>query len=421
MTYVRKKRRRHFLIVGHGGLYNRGCEAILDATFRLLGERFDDPTFTVVSFDWANDRRYRTDWNNVSFRSVNPERWRSPHWYARVARRVLHRPVGDWRAAHRHLRREYRRADAVLSVGGDNYTTDYSPFPAYYLDLLKYAREQGSKGVIWAATVGPFDDPEVRGKVLEVLRDTPLITARESLTVEYLASVGLTDNVRAVADIAFLLEPAPSQAALSYGIEPGQKWLGICASSMLWRYVSEEGTHDRSAALPAFIDWVVEEPGFSVALIPHVVDTRLGAPESRNDREFLRQVAERVKRRDRVVLVDAPLRAAETKYVISCCRFFIGSRTHSTISALSSRVPTISLSYSMKSRGINLDVLGNQDFVLPVAKLSFEGLREAFRELVNREDEIRAILRERIPAIKEMARKNARYLGELLGVEASEK
>jgi len=322
---------------------------------------------------------------------------------------------------HKHLRREYRRADAVLSVGGDNYTADYGSFPGYYLDVLKYAREQGSKDVIWGATVGPFDDPDVRRKVVEVLKDTSLITAREALTVEYLASLGITRNVRAVGDPAFLLEPLPSPAARSYGIGRNNKWLGISVSSMIWRYVSEEGDRDRSEVLVNFIDWVVEELGMSVALIPHVVDTRPIASLDRNDYSFLHQIMERITRRERLVLVDASLRAREMKYLICQCRFFIGSRTHSTISALSSCVPTISLCYSMKSRGINRDVLGNEHFVLPVSDLSFEKLREMFQQLMRREEEIRKTLQERIPVVKEMARKNAQYLAELLGAETSEK
>jgi len=421
MTSGEEKNRRHFLLVGHAGFWNRGCEAILETTSRLLSEWFDEATFTVVSFDWANDRRYAKGWERVTFRNIVPEKWRSPHWYVKTARRVLHFPSGDWRAMHRHLRGEYRKADAVLSVGGDNYTTDYSDFPGYYLDVLKYAKEQGTKGVIWGASVGPFDDAEVRRKVVEVLKSTSLITARESLTIEYLASLGVGENVRAVADSAFLLEPVQSPAALSYGIGEGAKWLGICASSMLWHYLSDEGNRDRSSVLVEFIDRAVEEFDFSVALIPHVVDTRDAAPLSRNDHAFLGTIAERVKRRDKVALVGPSLRAGEMKYVISRCRFFIGSRTHSTISALSSGVPTISLSYSMKSRGINQDVVGNQDFVLPVAELSLEKLTSTFRDLVKRGDEIRATLQDRIPAVKEMARKNAQYLAELLEVESSEK
>ncbi len=416
-----KKPGRHFLLVGHAGFWNRGCEAILDSTFRLLGEHFEKPTFTVISFDWENDRQYGKKWENVRFRRVTPEKWRSPYWYMKTARRVLHLPSRDWRAIHSHLRAEYQRADAVLSVGGDNYSTDYSSFPGYYLDILRYAREQGSKGVVWAATVGVFKHPDVCRKVVEALKDTALITARESLTIEYLRSLGITENVRAVADPAFLLEPLASPAALSHGIGENREWLGVSASSMLWRYISDGKESDRTGALVKFIDWVIEQLGVSVALVPHVVDTRPIARLDRNDHLFFLQIRERIKHRDRTLIVDPSLRAREMKHIISRCRFFMGSRTHSTIAALSSRVPTISLSYSMKSRGINRDVLGNEDFVIPVGELCFDTMQRVFRRLIEREEEIRAVLRERIPKVKEMARKNAAYLAELLGDEAIEK
>jgi colanic acid/amylovoran biosynthesis protein len=414
------KQRRHFLLVGHAGVFNRGCEAILDSTFHLLDESFHNPTFTVVSFDWANDRHHSEQWNNVRFRNVTPERWRSPRWYLRAARRLLRLPAGDWRSMHSHLRKEFRKADAVLSVGGDNYTTDYSAFPGYYLDVLKYAREQGSRDVIWGATVGPFDDPDVRNKVIEVLKDTSLITARDPLTVEYLASLRITHNVRAVADPAFLLEPLPSPAAQSYRVGENRKWLGLSVSPMIWRYVTDEGHRDRSEVLVRFIDWVVEACGMSVALIPHVVDTRPTASPNNNDHRFLSQILERTRRKEPLVLADLSLRVREIKYIISRCHFFIGSRTHSTISALSSGVPTISLSYSMKSRGINRQVLGNEDFVLPVNDLSFEKLQDAFQRLLAGEEQIRATLQQKIPEVKRMARKNAQYLAELLGDEPSE-
>jgi polysaccharide pyruvyl transferase WcaK-like protein len=183
---------------------------------------------------------------------------------------------------------------------------------------------------------------------------------------------------------------------------------------MLWRYVADGQNRDRSDALVDFIEHAIEKLGMSVALIPHVIDTRPTAPINRNDHHFLSQIRAEIGKPDRLVLADASLRAREMKYLISRCRFFIGSRTHSTIAALSSDVPTISLSYSMKSRGINRDVLGHEDFVLPVNNLSLQSLQKMLQELIDRESEVRAALEKRIPAIKENARKNADYLAQVL-------
>ena len=44
------------------------------------------------------------------------------------------------------------------------------------------------------------------------------------------------------------------------------------------------------------------------------------------------------------------------KNIISNCHYFMGARTHSTIAALSSYVPTISIAYSIKAFGINEEI-----------------------------------------------------------------
>ncbi|MBO5622010.1 MAG: polysaccharide pyruvyl transferase family protein, partial [Butyrivibrio sp.] len=51
--------------------------------------------------------------------------------------------------------------------------------------------------------------------------------------------------------------------------------------------------------------------------------------------------------------------------------FFVGARTHSTIAAYSSNVPTLVIGYSVKSRGIATDLFGDYThYVLPVQEIS---------------------------------------------------
>ena len=53
------------------------------------------------------------------------------------------------------------------------------------------------------------------------------------------------------------------------------------------------------------------------------------------------------------------------------CSFFVGARTHSTIAAYSSGVPTLVIGYSVKSRGIATDLFGTyENYVLPVQEIS---------------------------------------------------
>jgi polysaccharide pyruvyl transferase WcaK-like protein len=89
----------------------------------------------------------------------------------------------------------------------------------------------------------------------------------------------------------------------------------------------------------------------------------------------------------------------ELKWVISQCRFFVGARTHATIAAYSTCVPTLVIGYSVKSKGIATDLFGtDRNYVVPVQNLQHPGqLTEAFAWIQSRENEICQKLRQIMP------------------------
>jgi len=94
----------------------------------------------------------------------------------------------------------------------------------------------------------------------------------------------------------------------------------------------------------------------------------------------------------------------------------VGARTHSTIAAYSTCVPTIVLGYSIKSRGIALDLFGTtENYVLPVQELKQGELRDAFVWMQEKEEEIRQHLNDIMPAYKEKAAAVGKELKEILG------
>ena len=86
------------------------------------------------------------------------------------------------------------------------------------------------------------------------------------------------------------------------------------------------------------------------------------------------------------------------KGYIARCRFFVGARTHATIAAYSSCVPTLVIGYSVKARGIAKDLFGTEEnYVLPVQQLREpDQLTNAFHWLEAREDSIRMHLTSRM-------------------------
>ena len=112
-----------------------------------------------------------------------------------------------------------------------------------------------------------------------------------------------------------------------------------------------------------FVEFILEKTDQNIALIPHVV-----WPSS-DDREPLTKIYEAFKYSNRVFMVeDAP--AEVLKGYIANCSFFVGARTHSTIAAYSSGVPTLVMGYSVKSRGIATDLFGGyENYVIPVQEI----------------------------------------------------
>ena len=91
---------------------------------------------------------------------------------------------------------------------------------------------------------------------------------------------------------------------------------------------------------------------------------------------------------------------------------FIGARTHATIAAYSSCVPTLVVGYSVKARGIARDLFGTEDkYVLPVQKLARrEELIEAFEWLKAEEITMAQHLQNIMPAYKARAAEAAELI-----------
>src|SRR5699024_5005231 len=97
----------------------------------------------------------------------------------------------------------------------------------------------------------------------------------------------------------------------------------------------------------------------------------------------------------------------QLKNIISKSVFFIGARTHATIAAYSTCVPTLVIGYSVKARGIAKDLFGTEDkYVLPVQKLRNEyDMVNSFKSLYAKKGNIRQYLSQIMPSYIDKAYK----------------
>ncbi len=380
-------------LYAHGGSGNHGCEAIVRTTAELLHEQ----DITLFSTRPQEDLRCGLSELCRVREEKQPCSKASPAFlsaYLALKLRRDYRPLD--RLPFSKAAREVGRGDLALSIGGDNYC---------YADVMRYVmlhdifRRRGAATILWGCSI----EPSLLGRkeLADDLASYSLITARETISYEALKRVN--PNTILVSDSAFSLKPL--FPALPEGFAVGNT-VGINLSPMVLQNDREDGLTMRNYR--KLIGEILQNTDMTIALIPHVIW------EGNDDRQSLAELKAFFPQEERIVTIP-DLGCRELKGVISQCRFFVGARTHATIAAYSSCVPTLVMGYSIKSRGIARDLFGNEEgYVLPIGSLQDEdALTEAFRALMKREDSVRKHLAEVLPAYTERALAGKTALGKL--------
>lgn len=374
---------KHVLYM-HCGSGNHGCEALVRTTSMLL----DGPrNVQLWSFSKKEDEKYGTSEQlDYIFPSEEIKRFSPAYFEALFKRKVLRRANATFSV----FLKEIFRGNVAISIGGDNYC-----YPWSARDLIEWnktIRRYAKKTVLWGCSI----DPEaITPEMAQDLAKYDLITARESLTYELLKTIN--PHTQLVADPAFLL-PAENQPLPKEFFEGNT--VGINISPMIMDYSADRATVIESYS--QLIRYILECTNMNVALIPHVVW------DQTDDRVPLRKLYDEYAASGRVCLLD-DADAMALKGYISRCRLFIGARTHATIAAYSTCVPTLVVGYSVKSRGIAKDLFGTHEkYVLPVQQIQDSAeLNKHFRWMMENEDTIRRHLADIMPEYTEKARSAA--------------
>ncbi len=414
-----------FYLQGQEHYGNRGCEALVRCTADSLKEVFGDAEILVPSMNRDGDLAQWPEAPEMGVRYTRavPGTDDRVFWASRLVRKLpvlFHEGWFPRFRIPRSVRRDIESCDAVITIGGDTITLDNGiGFLMLQLQLCEAALESGVPVLLWGASVGPFDRAgRIEAYIRKVLSRMSAITARETVTVNYLQELGL-DNVRLVADPAFTLRAEALDMGGFWPEEAHGGVLGLNISPMIRKIRAR--TDDEEVLIgevAGFIRDAVKERDMSVVLVPHVEGLR---NRKNSDSIYMERIRQRVRHLGkRVSMVPDGKNAAELKYVIANCRFYIGSRTHSTIAALSSCVPTVSIAYSRKARGLNKDLFGNQRYVLETPKISRRALNQSLARLWNEESDIRDHLRKTIPVWKDKGKESARVLAKVLAGHPSD-
>lgn len=364
---------KKFLLYGHGGAYNHGAEAIVKCTVSLIKQSYPDRTIILSTHFKEQDIEFGLPVDEYCERYMR---------YAELNKKengkydaLLYKPTLD----------KIDKDTVCLSVGGDNYC--YDNWRRWKV-IHETALERGAVSILWSCSVEPSMLSE---EMVATLKSHHLITAREALTFHALQEKGLR-NVVPCADIAFLLQP--EKCALPDGFQAGNT-VAINISPLVVRREAVEGIV--LANVRNLIREILMHMDMHIVLLPHVL------MPTDNDLALLQEVYRQTKHTGRVSIISEKLSATEYKYIISKCRFGVFARTHASIAAYDSCVPSLVIGYSVKSGGIAQD-LDVTDYVLPVQSMHTEdNLLLAFNKMIANEAVIKKTLEDRIDAYRSKA------------------
>ena len=330
------------LLFMHGGSGNKGCEAIIRSTVGILN-RIKKNDITLATWNDTDDKKCGLDKICNLYQAACLSKPKTMKRYIISLYGIIFKSqrIKYKFEFYPFKKLKSRNFDLAMSVGGDNYC--YPRGAELDERHCHDIRDSVPRLVLWGCSM---EERYLDERTVKNLKCYDKIFARESITYNSLKRAGLT-NVCLYPDPAFTL--AKEECTLPEGFAEANT-LGINLS--VHSYSADKTLAEENYV--KLIRWVLENTDMKIALIPHV------NRGNNSDSYFLDLIKNKFPD-NRVIKIRDMDNCMQTKYIISKCRFFIGARTHSTIAAYSSQVPTIVLSYSVKARGIARDIFKDEE------------------------------------------------------------
>jgi polysaccharide pyruvyl transferase WcaK-like protein len=311
--------------------------------------------------------------------------------------------------SHRVLR-ELKSASLIGDIrGGDSFSDIYG-LRSFVTGCLPYCVVLclGKDLVFLPQTFGPFRSRLAYVVARYFLRRASKVYCRDQPSVELAQKLRGTgtapDGVSFCPDVAFTLDaiqPDDIQIVPKFDLKTARPLLGLNVSGLLY----EEDTLQRNpfglgfnyrTFITELIRQLMAKTSAHVLLIPHTFGAAGGAG---GDLKACREVIRDHQSEDvrRLALLDREYDPSRLKWVIGQCDFFVGSRMHACIAAVSQGVPVAPVAYSRKFIGV-FDSVGLGELVVDPRNVSQQEAIDAVVAAFQCRAELRAQI---MPRVKE--------------------
>ena len=356
---------------------NMGVRALTAGALRSFVRGFPNSEFYLL--DYGKEERehsYNFDGKEVVIHKINmrfsKNLFLSNHiamllLFALVIKILPFAKVRDWTIAKNSYLTRLDGIDLFASLaGGDSFSDIYGMERFFYVALPQIlVLLLGKRLVLLPQTLGPFQKQVTKVVAHYIMERAAVVYSRDfngfKETAEVMGIIDLQEKFRFCYDVGFVMEPRKPVCNALEVIETfkkqNRKLIGMNVSGLLF-----VGGYTRKNMFNLKIDYkelildVVRKlicfEDVSVMLVPHVFGEKGHLESDVTACEEVKNALRAQFDEKSLFRIQEKLDQHEIKYLIGQCDFFIGSRMHACIAALSQGVPAVSIAYSRKFKGV---------------------------------------------------------------------
>lgn len=317
----------------------------------------------------------------------------------------------------KNILRLFRETDIVIAcggayLGGNKFQSiPQDLFPIYLAKKLK------KKIYVYAQSVDPISNKLLKLITEFVLNQADIITLREQYSLNLLKSMRIKSPMYLTADPAFLIDKLPFNEGkkllekAGYNDFSNQK-IGLTVRK--WNFPNS--THPKEKFMryidevSQFIEKVTQQENADIILFPQVI-----LKPNDDDRIISNLLKSKLTKKasKKVFVLEEDYTPEQIKSMMGAMDFFIGTRMHSNIFAISMGIPTLAISYEIKTDGI-MKMVGLADYVIDISNISSDQIIEKFNNMKKNGDIIKKQLNQMLPIICKEAERNGEFLKMLI-------
>jgi len=401
---------------------NMGVNALTMGTIKSIHYKYPDAEIILLDYG-TQDLSYNIDLegNDIPVYLVNmrfsKKVFQNNHILFLLFLAMIVRIIPSRRIKNRITKRNkvlniIDQVDFANSIaGGDSFSDIYGIRRFFYVSLPQILIiTMGKKLILLPQTLGPFTRKTVRFCASYILRRAYLVFSRDNRGIpemkKMLKSKFDEDKFKFCYDVGFILDPIASKETNYDSYIHKEKTtdllVGLNVSGLLYMGGYTRNNMfglkvDYHELIAKILDLLINQNRATVLLIPHV----FGIENPESDAKACLAVFDHYKDQyeGKINVVRGSYNQNEIKYIIGLCDFFIGSRMHACIAAISQCIPAVSIAYSKKFLGV-METIGVEDLVADPRKLEMNEILMIIRESITNKDIHRQKLNNDIPHVK---------------------